>query len=162
MPNAITSARSTFAALVAAETTLIAALLALLPNATFTVNGQQMTTAQVVAMLKAHLAAIGAEIQGKAQQHLVVANQKALRASCAAAAQIVESYAIGLFGKGSAQLTQLGFATTVKRVPSSETLALAAEKRRATRAARGTKGKRQKAGIHGTVTVPPTSNPTGH
>ncbi len=121
-----------------------------------------MTATQVVALLKSHLVAINADLQGKAAQARLVAAQLALRTNVKSVAEAVEAYVVGAYGKGAAQLSTLGFTTAKRQVPTTETQALAAEKRRATRAARGTKGKRQKAGIHGTVTVPATSNPTGH
>jgi hypothetical protein len=61
----------------------------------------------------------------------------------------VKTYAVANYAKDASKLGSFGLTTTTRKKPTAETLAAAVLKREATRAARGTKGKRQKAKITG-------------
>jgi hypothetical protein len=63
-----------------------------------------------------------------------------------------------MFGKASPVLGDFGYTTKTAQKPSAAIKAVAVEKRAATRAARHTQGKRQKAKITGT---PPVVVPSG-
>jgi hypothetical protein len=151
MPNPLLNLHSNAAAVIAAEDTLLAELPGLPAGAAFNVNGTVLTLAQALAKLTAHKAAFAACAKAKAALHEAVLAQQALRAVVQATAAAVRAYVVAIHGANSPHLATLGFAPVVRQEPSAATRALAAEKSRATRQARGTKGKRQRAAIHGTV-----------
>jgi hypothetical protein len=153
MSNPLLNSRSNYASIVAAEDTLIDELPGLLSNVTFNIKGTKMTTAQVVAQLQAHQAAIATQAKAKAALHEATLAQQLLREAVQATAAAVAAYVVAVYGANSPYLATLGFAPAARQKPTLATRALAAEKSKATRQARGTKGKRQKASIHGTVSA---------
>ena len=156
MSNPLFNLNSSTVSIVAAENTVITQLPVLLSNVTFNVNGVKFTTAQAVAKLQAHQAAIETQAQAKAALHAATVAQQALREEVQALVTAIVAFVVAGYGTNSPYLATLGFAKGSRQKPTSATAALAAEKSKATRQARGTKGKRQKASIHGTV--PPTGN----
>jgi len=156
MSNPTLNLNSSFASLVVAEDTLIEEVPALLGTATFNVKGTKVTAAQAVTTFTAHKAAIAALAKAKAALHEATLAQQALRDEVQAIVTAIVAYVVATYGIDSSYLATLGLAPTVRRKPTPATLAVATQKSKATRQARGTKGKRQKAAIHGTV--PPTGN----
>nr|HEX4316275.1 hypothetical protein [Kofleriaceae bacterium] len=63
----------------------------------------------------------------------------------------------GAFGATNPALGEFGLAPLRRTAPSAETVASAVEKRRATRIARHTLGRRQRAAIHGAPVTAPTA-----
>ena len=160
MPNPLLNLHSNATAVIAAEDTLLDELPALLPDATFHVNGTVLTLAQAVAKLAAHKAAYAACAKARAALHEAVLAQQALRTDVQGVAAAVEAYVVAFHGADSPHLATLGFAPTARREPSAETRALAIEKSKATRQARGTKGKRQREAIRASGTSPPLEAPS--
>ena len=159
MSNPILNSRASFASLVQAEQTFAEELPDVLGTLTVMVKGVEMNKDQIVALVNSHLASINALVKSKPQQHNLVLSQSGLREHVRAATQAVKALVEGKYGTTSSQLSSLGLADAPRKAPSSETRALATEKSRATRQARGTKGKRQKASIHGTVSAAPPVAP---
>jgi hypothetical protein len=139
------------------ETTVLAELPSLLATASFLVNGVKMTATQVEAVLTGHLTAIGTVNTTSVAYHAAVAAEQALEVQARAVIAAVEVVARATFGVNSPEYALLGF-TSKKRVePTVETKVEAVAKAKATRAARNTGGKKQKAKIHGTPATPETS-----
>ena len=136
------------------ETKLTTQLPTLMPNLSVQVNGTTLDCAQVVAQTEAHI---------NAEQHILslVAQLKEARAAIGllrdqenATLQVVKAAAAAAFGRSSQSYQALGFPSPqARRTVTVPTKAEALEKSHATREARGTKGPRQKASIHGTVTT---------
>jgi hypothetical protein len=160
MSNPILNSRASFASLVQAEQTFIEELPDILGTATVMVEGVEMNKDQIVALVNSHLASINALVKSKPQQHALVLSQSGLREQVRTATQAVKALVEGKYGPASSQLSTLGLADAPRKAPSPETRVLANEKSRATRQARGTKGKRQRAAIHGTVPTAPPVSPT--
>jgi hypothetical protein len=73
----------------------------------------------------------------------------------------MKSWILQLFGDGSTEATEFGYAARKKPEISAEDRAKAVELRRATRDARGTMGKKEKLKIRGVVPSVPASEPAG-
>ena len=153
MRNAILSVSSSLPEVVAAETALIDKLPSLLPDAIFLVNGQKMTTAQAVEVLKAHVTTC-TELQTEHDRlHSIVVRQKLARALSRAVVEVLMAYTETNHGKASDLYRELGFAPATRRVPSAQTKATAVAKMNATRSARHIMGKRQRAAIQASPPV---------
>jgi hypothetical protein len=161
MPNPLLNLHSNAAAVITAEDTLIRELPALLATATFNVNGTVLTMAQAVAKLTAHQAAFAACAKARAALHEAVLAQKALRLEVQATTAAIAAYVVAIHGANSPYLATLGFAPASRQEPSSATRALAVEKSKATRQARGTKGRRQRLAIRAPASVPDGSPQPG-
>jgi hypothetical protein len=112
---------------------------------TLSLDGASVPTPDVLATLQGAITAIDDAAAAETAFHQAVAAQHAAVAKAEAT-----------LSKGAAR-TDFGFAVPTRRTPDEATKARAVAKRAATRAARGTKGPRQKAGIKGQVPeVPPT------
>jgi hypothetical protein len=125
--------------------------------------GVTYTPASLEALFQSWLAAAAAVAPAKAQWQAAVLAEHALRKTVQAVWTALEAYARNQYTATPATLTDFGFAPkkTVKKDP--ETLVAAAEKNRATRAARHTLGKDQKRDITGTsgstAVTPPAAAP---
>jgi hypothetical protein len=93
-----------------------------------------------------------------AWQQAVLAEQK-VATQAASLRKALRSYLIGTYGAKSATVAEFGFAPKQAAVVVVATKAAANEKRKATRAARGTLGKKQKQGIKGAVPAASASAP---
>jgi hypothetical protein len=117
-------------------------------------QGKAVTVPQAIAILQARIDAITAAQAAK------IAFSDAVRAQdqqLASTNAFVDSLVMVISGMYAGSPTSLGaFGLTVRKTPTLtvEQKALASEKRAATRKARNTMGKKQKAAIHGTVTAP--------
>jgi hypothetical protein len=113
--------------------------------------------ADAIATLQAAIDAIDKAASAEAAFHAAVAAQHtAIAAANALLVNLEETVKVTL-GRTPAILGGFGFSVTVKQAPTPAVKAAAVQKRAATRAARGTKGPRQKAAIKGTVPATPTT-----
>jgi hypothetical protein len=135
-----------------AENTLIEQLSNAFPaDAKIPINGELMTIPQIVTLLKNSKTALQTAEALKAQAHTAVVDSDTQLAAVRAVVLDLQNYAVLTLGRTSDKLALLGFAAPKKGVKTPETLVVAAAKGKATREARGTKGKNQKKGIHGAV-----------
>jgi len=97
----------------------------------------------------------------KAAYHAAVAAEKSAVAKANAVYQELRTRVLSDFKAQPQTLADFGMTLTNKQVPDAQTVAEAVQKRDATRKARHTMGKRQKAKIKGTVpeTAPPATKP---
>jgi len=110
-----------------------------------------------VATLQAAIDAIGKAASAELAFHAAVASQHEAIAAAEALLVNLEATVKVTLGSTPAILGGFGFTVTVKKAPTPAVKAAAVEKRAATRAARGTKGPRQKAAIKGTVPATPST-----
>jgi hypothetical protein len=148
MANGIVTRKGITASLVA-EQRLADKLTALLPNASFVVDGSQLTGEQVTGEIRGH---ISAEMQLAALLRQLTAARAAIkrvRARARTLRQVVKLVAAGTLGDSSKDYQALGFEVPKRRRNSVKAKLVAVVKAKATRTARGTKGSRQKQAIHG-------------
>jgi hypothetical protein len=126
-----------------------------MPNAIFVVNGVKLTTTEAVAVLVSHKASTATVGTTDIAYHAAVAADKALFVQAKDVLAAIEIGSAAAFGVNSTEVATLGFASKKRAAPSAETVAEAVEKAKATRAARGTGGKKQKAKIKGTPAATP-------
>jgi hypothetical protein len=142
-------AKSVRAAL-AAERKLVAQLPTLMPNLVVLVDGSPVTGAQVVAKVQRHITAEEQILDLKAQLRELQSRVKPVRVGTRKALLKVQTAAAVAFGDYSPSFASLGFETKqLRKIPAVVTKVEAIGKARETRVARGTKGTRQKASIHG-------------
>ena len=156
MSNSLISGHGTITSIVQEETTLASVLRKQLPGAKFVVptdtgGTTTLTSEQLADNLEAHVATVGAIATHRQQEHLLVERAEQQLTLNRAGAIAARSYAAAAFGESSETYRALGFEPRKSRQvkPAVQTEAIA--KRAATRAARHTMGKRQRAGIHGVV-----------
>ena len=129
-------------------------------NVSLIVNNQSLTKEQVVAKLTDGISLFAKVADLKLQLSEATA---ALDAGVASLDEFVNTLApmvVGMFGETGA--AKCGIEKAKERAPlSTEQRALMKARNQATRAARGTMGKKQKAAIHGVV-ADPTQNPSNH
>jgi hypothetical protein len=159
MSNATLSGNSSLVEFAQAEQVLAEEVAAIVGTATIPVNGVQMTGAQLATLFGGHVAEIGALVKAKAQLHDQVLAQRSSQANSRAAALALKAWVVGTYGASSPQATTLGFQPANRHPASVATKADAQVKSKATREERHTMGKRQKAGIHGTVSTAPSPSP---
>jgi hypothetical protein len=147
-------ANSNSAALAKAETTIVAQLPTVLGKVTIPINGQMLTTVQIVALVQGHLDALTELVDLRAQTAAAILAERTQRKTVKAAVICIRNYVASAFGDQSSQYASLGFAPRKVAQKSAESKAQAVNKLLATRAARHTMGKRQKAEIHGDVSAP--------
>ncbi len=139
---------------VGAQNTLITQL----PNvfaadAQIPIKGVLMTLPQIVTVLQNSVAAIQAAESLKAQTHVAVVTADTALAAARDVVHDLQAYSIVALGPNNAKLALLGFSAPKAGAKTPAVVAAAAVKGKATREARGTKGKNQKKGIHGVVTA---------
>ena len=134
-------------------TSLTTALPTYCATMTFMVDGTTYTTPQVVQLGQGLLAAASAVVQAKAAYAEAVAHERKLQVTDGAILTVVRQNLAGAFASSPTTLAALG--VTLRKKPTPLTpLALAARsaKAAATRKARGTTSKKQKATVTGSVT----------
>jgi glutamate 5-kinase len=149
----------TLVAALAVERTVAAELLTVLPNQTYLVDGVTMTGAEVVAQIDEHVTAEQQLLILRQQLVAAEAGIKGVRSKTSAALKTVKATAGVVLGNTSKPYLQLGFPAGKQRKTTIAAQAVGIEKSHATREARGTKGPRQKASIHGTVPAATTTTP---
>ncbi len=137
-------------------------------------QGRPLKASEVVALYEEHIALLKQTDEARSKWLRLVQETEAKRGIVAALSKVCASYVTNAFGEGSDAYRAFGLADGKRVKPSPETLVVAAEKRRATRKARGTMGTRQREAIHGSaepgarppaatppvVTATPTATPT--
>ena len=120
------------------------------PKAVILNDGQSVKAADAMKLLKE---ASNAEKKATASRAQFLADVEAARAAESKVKAIIpaiKNLVSGSFGKKSPVMAEFGFGPEANKV-TAEVRYEAVEKLRATRAARGTMGSRQKAAIHGSV-----------
>jgi hypothetical protein len=150
--NPLLVSNSNKVSIVNAELKLIAKLPNVFPaDAKIPIDGELMTIPQIVTVLQDSMTAIGDVRELQAELHSAVVDSDTRLAAARTVAHDLQSYAILVLGRDTAQLASLGFAAPKKPVKTPQVLLLAAAKSAATRKARGTKGKKQRKAIRGVV-----------
>ena len=122
-----------------------------------TINGQLMKLSDVTAIYQTALDARStAATQRVAYEHALDAREQADSARLTTDAGL-EIWVLSQFGVGSQTASEFGFSPRKIGTKSAKTKAEAVTKNLATREARMTMGKRQKANIKGTVTTAPVA-----
>jgi hypothetical protein len=159
--NPILGPRPNTPSLVTAETTIVNHLPSVLGKVQLPVNGEIMTTAQLVAVFQGHLDSITKVTALRAQLKAAIQSEDTLRASAKSATICLRNYVAAAYGDASTQYASLGFTMRKLAQKSAEKKALAVEKLRATREARHTMGKVQKSKITGQLPGTQASLPAG-
>jgi hypothetical protein len=158
--NAVNAVKPSKASALAAVRALIAGTQKHTPNGSLTFGNATYAAASLVQMFQNLADAMTAHdvAQAKAKDVLV-----ALRDVVAKVSPVLRAYRrflVATYGNATETLADYGLKPLRAKVPqSSEQKAQAAAKRKATRIARGTKSKKQKASIHGVVTAPAATPP---
>jgi hypothetical protein len=123
----------------------------------YKLNGETLTKAELLAKFQSRVDAAEATKTARAALRTAVAEEKAVEKEVKPLRAGLKSFIQSREGRGSPILQTFGFpeGKTPKTRPAVK--ADAALKAKATRAARGTKGRKQKASIHG---APPAATPT--
>jgi len=126
-------------------------------KATIAIRGAATTQSGIVNALQGYIDAADAAATALAAYKEAIANQKTALATANGVYLGVKAYAQVQYGNQPTLLGEFGLAVPTRKEPTAATKATAVELRKATREARGTKGKVQKEPIHGTLpgTTPP-------
>jgi hypothetical protein len=115
--------------------------------------GSTYTSTALVQLVQSRIDAANAVATARAEWLAVAAKYKALNANVTKVVRALRQYVVNVYGENSPTLADFGFTSPKRAVLTSEELALRAQKAAATRKARGTASKKQKAKIKGTVPV---------
>lgn len=118
--------------------------------------GTTYTMTALEQLIQSRIDAANAVVNGRATWVHASATYKALNVQVTQVVRALRQYTINAFGQDSPTLADFGFTPPKKVTLSPAQKTARALKAKATREARGTKGKKQKAGIKGTV---PTTAP---
>jgi hypothetical protein len=118
---------------------------------TIPLAGKLLTPAQVAAIFQESLDTQAAVAQKLAAYKGAISERDATEERRLAADEAMKGWVLQLFGDGSTEATEFGYAARKKPEISAEDRAKAVELRLATREARGTMGKKQKLKIRGVV-----------
>jgi hypothetical protein len=124
---------------------------------TLALDGSPTTPKDVIAALQAAIDAVDAAAAAEKVFHDVTAAQHAAIAKGNAVLKALKMLVHNQLGSAEGALGDFGFQAPKRKTPDEATKAAAVAKRAATRAARHTMGKRQKAKVKG---QPPTPSPT--
>jgi hypothetical protein len=119
--------------------------------------GSTYTMAALKQLIQSRIDAVNKVVNAKAQWHDATATYKALNTHVTEVVRGLRQYVISAFGASSPVLADFGFTPPKKQALTPEQKVARALKAAATRKARGTKGKKQKASIKGVVPAPATS-----
>jgi hypothetical protein len=123
-------------------------------------DGQTFTLTALVKVLADEMDAASATLVAEGAFHKAVAAEKAAVAAGEPVFRALRAFVLNQF-KGQADvLADFGITVVARQKPNAETQAAAVQKRQATRKARGTGGKRQKAKVTGTAQATPAPAPT--
>jgi hypothetical protein len=126
---------------------------------TIPLAGKLLTPVQVAAIFQDVLDTQAAVAQTLAAYKGAITARDAAEKRGLAADEAMKSWMLQLFGDGSTEATEFGYAARKKPQISAEDRAKAVELRLATREARGTRGKKQKLKIRGVVPPIAASEP---
>jgi len=121
--------------------------------------GSTYTMAALKQLIQSRIDAVNKVVNAKAQWHDATATYKALNTHVTEVVRGLRQYVISAFGASNPVLADFGFTPPKKQALTPEQKVARALKAAATRKARGTMGKKQKAGIKGAVPAPATSPP---
>jgi hypothetical protein len=124
---------------------------------TIVLDGKPMAPGALVATFQAAIKGIDDAVTAEQAFHDTVAAQNAAIAAARAGLRALKKLVESQLGSASAIFGDFGFPIPTRKTPTEATKAAAVAKREATRAARGTRGKRQKAGIKGQVPAAPVT-----
>ncbi len=122
------------------------------PSTVFSLVGGDITCDELVVQIKQYLQAAASTAQSYQQWRTDVQTERALEAALKPRREGMKGIVEAKLGKSSPQLPMFGFAPQKVAQRSATTIAKATVKAKATRAARGTVGKKQKLAITGNVT----------
>jgi hypothetical protein len=123
---------------------------------TVQLGGKSYKVSDIEATLEAPTAAADATAKAKAAYRAAVAEERMKRVGARTLWLALQSYVVGMNGETSTVVADFGFVPKQQPPKPVEVKAEAVVKMRATRKARGTLGKKQKAKIKGTVEVDAT------
>jgi hypothetical protein len=118
------------------------------------VGGDSMKPADIIAAYQAAIDSRAALIPQRASYKAALVARNNAEVTRQAIDKKLKAWVVNEFGADSQEAEEFGFLPTKVTEKSAETKALAVQKGRATREARGTKGKRQKEKIKGTIPDP--------
>jgi hypothetical protein len=128
---------------------------------TLPLGATSFTPASLAAFIQSRIDLANAVVTARAQWRDTVATYDAASALAAVVLRDLRNFIIGAFGPTSPKLAAFGFSPPKQTTWTPEQKAAAAAKRLATRKARKTLGKKQKAKVKGTpATTPIATNPT--
>ncbi len=141
------------------EENVIAGLAKLAPDASLPLGGKLVASKDLQAQIQAHVDTMNSVNDARAKFSELVGLNRAQRTAMKPVLATIRNYVAGLYGENSAEFASFGFKPkkVAQRTPLSKVEA--AEKLRATRAARHTMGKVQRSTIHGVVPTPATVAP---
>ena len=128
-------------------------------KAAMTVSGQQMKLADLVAIYQAAIDTRAALVPQRAAFDKALAARDSAEVSRRATDKRLKAWVVNEFGPDSAEAQEFGFLPPKIGAKSAGTKATAAKLSLATREARGTKGKRQKEKIKGTLVPAAPADP---
>ena len=117
------------------------------------VAGSTYTPADLVKLVQSRIDSAGVVAAANANWHSTVTANAALGAKLTPILRGLRQYVLNAFGETSPVLADFGFAAPKTATKTPEQKAIAAAKAKATREARGTKGKVQKKAVKGAVTA---------
>jgi hypothetical protein len=116
-----------------------------------TLGGVDYNRTDLIVLFRGVLEAERGTAVAKGKWMQAVANERKVRAKVAPIRNLLRSHLESTYGKGSAVAAAHGFRAKERKKPSVKTRVEAIAKRKATREARGTMGKRQRLKIKGTL-----------
>jgi hypothetical protein len=123
-------------------------------------GGQTFSSSSLAARIQSRIDAWNAVVTAKANWQNAAKTYDAIDATTTVIVRELRNLVIGAFGADSPKLADFGFAPTTRAPLTSEEKAVKAAKARATRLARGTTSKKQKATIHGVLPTAAPAAPT--
>ena len=120
-------------------------------------DGVSYAPDDIVKALQGSIDAADATIAVTAQFHKTVDAERAANATADTVYAGLKTYVTSQYKASPDTMADFGITLPSRQVPDAATTATAVEKRQATRVARHTMGKRQKANVKGTVTTPETA-----
>jgi hypothetical protein len=150
------------ASIIEEETELAASLVTTLPATSFLVNEQTMTTTQFTTLLESHISLMSEITNERGDLHAKVVKAAGMRATIEDGIESLKALVAATYGANSSQAVTLKFGAAQRKKPTAATRAAAVQKDLATRKARDTEGKDEKAAVHGTppaTATPPAATP---
>jgi hypothetical protein len=123
-------------------------------------GGTTFTPATLTQLVQSRIDAASGVANARAVWLDAAAKYKVLSAQVSLVVNGLRQYVVNAFGADSPVLADFGFTPRKKAVLTTEQKVARAQKAKATRAARGTKGKVQKKAVKGSVEVTVTATPT--
>jgi hypothetical protein len=118
------------------------------------INGEQLKLADLIGIYQAAIDTRSALVTSRAALEQDLAARDSAEVTRRAADVGLKAWITTQFGAKSSQAQELGFSQTKPQEKTAETKFVAVQKMLATREARGTKGKRQREKIKGTIVDP--------